>query len=120
MTESTLQTSRTRKVLPGERQSGSRLCVALSEGSFSGVGHLDPLRVRRGLGLVVVVPVPPLVRRRLRVALRRVFPLLLSTERRDVEIVPGAPHLLVAAVVDEVGAEDLVTVADKRIRAVPL
>ena len=34
--------------------------VALSEGGFSSVGHLDPL-VRRGLGVVVVVPVPPLV-----------------------------------------------------------
>src|ERR1700752_4625536 len=28
-----------------------RLCVALSEGGFSSVGHLDPLRVRRGLGV---------------------------------------------------------------------
>jgi predicted DNA-binding protein (MmcQ/YjbR family) len=28
------------------------LCVALSEGGFSSVGHLDPLRVRRGLGVV--------------------------------------------------------------------
>ena len=39
------------------------LCAALSEGGFSSVGNLDPLRVRRGLGVVVVVPVPPLVRR---------------------------------------------------------
>src|SRR5262245_4571749 len=38
--------------------------------------YIDPLRVRRGLGLVVVMPVPPLVRRRLRVACRRVLPLL--------------------------------------------
>ena len=49
--------------------------VALSEGGFSSVGHLDPLRVRRGLGVVVVVPVPPLVRRGLGVTLWRVLPL---------------------------------------------
>src|SRR5258708_18045564 len=30
-----------------------RPCVALLEGGFSSVGHLDPLRVWRGLGLVV-------------------------------------------------------------------
>src|ERR1700737_560420 len=59
---------------------------------------------RRGVA-VCVVPVPPLVRRRLRVALRRVLPLLLAAERSDVEVAPGAPHRLVAAVVDEVGAE---------------
>src|SRR5258705_8934141 len=97
-----------------------RLCVALSEGGFSSVGHLDPLRVRRGLGVVVVVPVPPLVRWGLGVTLWRVLPLLLAPERSDVEIVPGAPHLLVAAVVDEVGAEHLVAIADERVRAVPL
>src|SRR5260370_23112728 len=57
-----------------------RLCVALSEGGFSSVGHLDPLRVGRGLGVVVVVPVPPLVRRSLGVTLRRVLPTLLPAE----------------------------------------
>src|SRR5260221_12611172 len=40
-----------------------RLCFVLSEGGFASVGYLDPLRVRRGIGAVVVVPVPPLVRR---------------------------------------------------------
>src|SRR5215204_5500697 len=69
---------------------------------------------------VFVVPVPPLVRRRLRVALRRVLPLLLAPERSHVEVAPGAPHRLVAAAVDEVGAEDAVAVADERVRAVPL
>src|SRR4051812_35336992 len=49
-----------------------RLCVVLSEGGFSSVGHLDPLLVRRGLGVVVVVPVPPLVRRGLWITLGRV------------------------------------------------
>src|SRR5207245_7626937 len=67
-----------------------------------------------------VVPDPPLVRRGLRVALRRVLPLLLAPERSQVEVAPGAPHRLVAAVVDEVGAEHAVAVADERVRAVPL
>src|SRR6516225_3944884 len=49
-----------------------------------------------------VVPLPPLVRRGLRVALGRVLPFLLATERGNVEIVPRAPHLLVAAAVNEV------------------
>jgi Esterase PHB depolymerase len=40
----------------------ARFCVVLSEGDFSSVGHLYPLRVSRGLGVVVVVPIPPLVR----------------------------------------------------------
>src|SRR5437868_13923842 len=67
-----------------------------------------------------VVPDPPLVRRSLGVALRRVLPLLLAPERSDVEVVPSVPHLLIATVVDEVGAEYVVAIADKRVRAVPL
>src|SRR4029434_5002069 len=58
--------------------------------------------------------------RRLGIALRRVLPLLLASERRDVEIIPGAPHLLVAAVVDEIRAEYLVAVADEGVPPVPL
>src|SRR5579863_9798786 len=81
-----------------------RLCVAFSKRGFPRIGDLDPLRVRRGLGVVVVVPVPPLVRRGLGVTLWRVLPSLLTAERRDIEVAPGAPHRLVAAVVDEVGA----------------
>src|SRR5438034_10948504 len=69
---------------------------------------------------VLVVPIPPLVRQCLRVALRRVLPLLLTPERSDVEIVPSGPHLLVTAAVDEVGPEHVVAIADERIRAVPL
>jgi hypothetical protein len=97
-----------------------RLCVAFSEGGFSGVGHLNPLRIRRGLGAVVVVPVPPLVWRRLRVALWRIFPFLLAPERGHVEVAPSAPHRLIAAAIDKVGAEHLVAVADECIVAVPL
>src|SRR5262245_32722288 len=93
--------------------SSTRCALAFSEGGFASVGHFDPLLVGRGTSLVAVVPVPPLVCRRLRVAFRRVLPLLLTSERGDVEIVPGAPHLLVAAVVDEVGAEDSVAIADE-------
>src|SRR3981081_1153481 len=69
---------------------------------------------------VFVVPDPPLVRLCLGVALRRVLPLLLAPERGQVEVAPGAPHRLVATVVDEVGAEHAVVVADERVRAVPL
>src|SRR5262245_4332126 len=94
--------------------------AALVRLTLESEGAIDDARPLRCLGVVVcVVPVPPLVRRRLRVALRRILPFLLAPERRDVEIVPGAPHLLVAAVVDEVGAEDLVLVTDERVRAVP-
>src|ERR1700732_1817333 len=66
------------------------------------------------------MPVPPLVRRGLGVTLRRVFPGLLTAERRDIEVAPGGPHRLVAAAVDEVCAEYLVAVADECIVAVPL
>src|SRR5438046_3355604 len=74
---------------------------------------------RRSSAPWLVVPPPPLVRRRLRVALRRVLPLLLTPEGSDVEVVPSSPHLLVAGVVDEVGAEHAVAVAYERVRAVP-
>src|SRR5262245_44418178 len=94
--------------------------LALSEGGFSSVGHLNPLRVGRGLGVVVVVPIPPLVRRGLGVTLWRVLPGLLTAERRDIEVAPGGPHRLVAAAVDEVCAEHLVAVADECSLAVPL
>ena len=96
-----------------------RLCVALPEGGFSSVGHLDPLRFRRGLGVVVVVPVPPLVRRGLGVTLWRVLPNLLTAERRDVEVAPSGPHHLVAAAVDEVCAEHPLAVAEEHVVAVP-
>jgi hypothetical protein len=44
----------------------------------------------------------------------------LAAERGHVEVVPGAPHLLVAAGIDEVGAEDPVALADECVGAVPL
>src|SRR5215211_2605805 len=62
-----------------------------------------PARLRRersSVFAVRVVVVPPLVRRRLRVALRRVLPLLLAPERGDVEVGPGTSHRLVTARVD--------------------
>src|SRR5580698_600633 len=94
--------------------------VALSKGGLSRVGHLDPVRVRRGLDVVVVVPVPPLVRWCLRVALWRVLPGLLTAERGDIEVAPNGPHRLVAAIVDEVCAEHPLAIADECIVAVPL
>jgi hypothetical protein len=75
---------------------------------------LGPLRVRRGLGVVVVVPVPPFVRRSLRVTLWRVLPSFPTAERREVEITPGGPDRLVAAVVDEVCAEFPAAVAEEQ------
>src|SRR5262249_46308787 len=69
---------------------------------------------------VLVVPIPPLVRRVLRIARGRVLPFLLAPERGDVEVAPGAAHLLVAAAVDEVSAEYAVAVAYERVRAMPL
>src|SRR5829696_10241843 len=76
---------------------------------------------RRSTGAPVgVVVVPPPIGRRPRIALGRVLPFLLAPERGDVEVAPGAAHRLVAAAVDEVGAEDPVAVADEGVGAVPL
>jgi hypothetical protein len=51
---------------------------------------------------------------------RRVLPLLLPPERRDVDVAPGAPHHLVAAGVDGVRAEAAATVPDECVGAVRL
>src|SRR5215471_18879393 len=97
-----------------------RLFVAPSGGGSFRVGYdVDPLRVRRGFSVVVIVPVPPLVRRGLRVTLWRVLPGFLTAERRDVEIAPDGSHGLVAAVVDEVCAEHPFAVAEEHVVAVP-
>src|SRR6516225_3824221 len=104
----------------GMPRSCFRLCRALSGGLLRVGYYVDPLRVRRGLGVVVVVPVPPLVRRGLGVTLWRVLPNLLTAERRDIEVVPGGPHRLVAAAVNEVCAEHPLAVAEKHVVAVPL
>src|SRR5215218_8327498 len=77
--------------------------------------------LRVGRLAVLVVAVPPHVARGLRVALGRVLPVLLTAERRHVEIGPDAAERLVAAGVDEVGAEDpVVVVAVEGVGAVPL
>src|SRR4051794_40496954 len=90
-----------------------RVRVLLSESGFSGVGHLDPLRIGRGVRDVAVGTVPPLVRPALRVTLRRVFPRRLSSGRSHVQGGPGGPRWLLAPVVDEVGAEPALTVAEE-------
>src|SRR5829696_6809851 len=77
-------------------------------------------RERSSVLAVRVVVVPPLVRRGLRVALGRILPLLLAPERGDVEIAPGRADVLVAAGVDEVGAEDLIALTDEGVVPVPL
>src|SRR5260370_38759493 len=96
------------------------LAVAFPKGGLTGIRHLDPLRVGRSVGDVTLVPVPPFVRSALGVALRRVLPRLLTPERRHVEVAPGGAHRLVAAAVDEVGAEHALAVADECVVAVPL
>ena len=98
----------------GERHS----CTDVEAGRLGDLELLGTGAVAVAAGLVV--PDPPLVRLVLRVALGRVLPLLLPTERGDVEVVPGVAHLLVAAGVDEVGAVHLVAVTDERVGAVPL
>src|SRR5271154_7240219 len=65
------------------------------------------------------MPVPPLVRRSLGVTFWRVLPSLLPAERREVEVAPGAPYRLVAAVVSEVCAEPPVAIAEEHVVPVP-
>src|SRR5271166_1638185 len=91
---------------------GLPFCFAPSLRSTRRVGeYIYPHRMRRGLGLVVIVPVPPLIRRFLGVTLRRILPLLLTSQRSHVEIAPDRPHRLVGAIVDEVSPEHSVAVA---------
>src|SRR4051794_36100942 len=83
-------------------------CVEVTGGG--GLGNLSQPPLRRCGMAVFVVPVPPLVRRGLGIALGEVLPLLLTPERGHVEVAPGAPQRLVATVVDEVGTEHLVAI----------
>src|SRR5215510_13343020 len=86
-------------------------------------GPARPAQRRPAQSCAIAIPivvVPPVIGRRLRVARRRVLPLLLASERSDVEVAPGAAQVLVAAGVDEVGAEDPIAVADEGVGAVPL
>src|SRR6185312_7782190 len=87
----------------------------LAEISDPGIGHLFPFPVGRSLRAIVIVPVPPLIRRALRVTLGRVLPNLLPPERRNVEVAPDGSHCLVAAPVDEIGAEDLPAIAKEHV-----
>src|ERR1700751_480584 len=94
--------------------------IALAKRGLSSVRHLHPLGVRRGIGDVTFVPVPPLVRPALRIPLRRILPRLLAPKRRHVEVAPDGAHRLVAAAVDEIAAEHAIPLADERVVAVPL
>src|ERR1700738_1300579 len=105
---------------PPRERAYTSLAVAFPDRGLSGVRHLDPPLVGRSARDVAVVPVPPLVRRGLRIAFRRVLPRLRAPERSHVELSPGAPHRLVAAAVDEVGTEDTAAVTDEDVGAVPL
>ncbi len=68
---------------------------------------------------VAVVPVPPFVRTALRIAFRRIFPNLLSPKCGHVEIAPQRAHPLIAAGIDEVGAENPVAFAEEGVVAMP-
>src|SRR5215208_7144628 len=63
--------------------------------------------------VVLVVAAPPLVRLRLRIALWRVFPLLLAAERCQVEERPDTAERLDAARRREVGPKDLVALTNE-------
>src|SRR5262245_54184962 len=69
--------------------------------------------MERALSFILVVATPPVVPRSLRVALGRVLPVLLATERRQVEQRPDRAYRLDAAAAREVGAVDLASVADE-------
>src|SRR3954452_9624399 len=97
-----------------------RLFLAPTHGRPLRVGQdIDPLWVRSGLSVVIVVPVPPFVRRGLRITLWRILPSLLTAERSDVEVAPDCSHRLVAAVINEVCVEHPVVVAEEHVVAVP-
>jgi hypothetical protein len=63
---------------------------------------------------------PTFVWLRLRIALGRVLPKLLTAKSRHIEIAPGRTHRLIAAPVDEISAEDPFAVLNEGVMAVPL
>src|SRR5215813_2737427 len=119
--------------IPGSSRRSPRGSPAESEPASASTADLSPSAGRvahqlwdhtggprsRGLAVRVVV-VPPRVRRGLRIALRRILPLLLTAERRDIQVAPSASHRLVAPEVDEVGPVDPLAVADEGVGPVPL
>src|SRR5512145_2387254 len=70
-------------------------------------------RVSAALCAVLIVAPPPLVRRALRPALRRVLPVLLAAERRQVEERPGTPERLDPASGREIRPKDRAAVAQE-------
>ena len=96
--------------------------------SFTGSSSSSDRSRKRELGdcrlsrlVVLVVALDPLMGCGLRVSLRRVFPLLLSSQRRDVEVAVDASYALVAAAVEKIGEEDPgLVVAKEHERGVPL
>src|SRR4029453_4491010 len=66
---------------------------------------------------VLIVPAPPLVGWALRISLRRVLPSLLPPEPRGTAQAPGGADHLEAAAACEVGAIDVVTLAEEGVEA---
>src|SRR6266446_2102916 len=73
-----------RAPLTGARALWPHRCTVGAASHQAGSIEIRPVRF--------VVPDPPLVRRGLGVALRRVLPLLLAPERSQVEVAPRAPQ----------------------------
>ena len=95
---------------PIQAYRGCRPCPRQPWGGVLGRGGRRRERSRRsipGIRRVFVVAVPPSVRRCLRVAVGRIFPVLLAAERRQVHIAPRAPERFVATQVEKVGPIDL-------------
>src|SRR5215472_13256193 len=108
-------------LLPSARLRGQRSCGGDARLSTSAApADLFENSGRSFVAAVLIVPIPPLIRCCLRITFGRIFPFLLPSERCDVEIVPCASHLFVAAIIDEVRAKHAVAIADERIRTVPL
>src|ERR1700747_922022 len=78
-----LLTSTEAECPPPARRRGEVACATILEIQchLCVIQDFDPPRVDRGVRGVFVMPVPPLVGRSLRIALRRILPLLLASER---------------------------------------
>src|SRR6266853_1041740 len=96
--------------MPRRSVVGDESSAGVAAGTFARRGAR---RVYSSLLLVFVVAAPPLVRRRLRVALGRLLPALLAAKRRYVEQRPDAAKRLDAASGREVRAEYLLAVAQE-------
>src|SRR4051812_47855100 len=104
---------------PAARRRRERAASGAARTALRG-GRVGQRVLEVGRLVVFVVAVPPGGSLGFRGNLPRGLPDLLAPERGDVEVAPGAAHRFVAALVDEVGAEDLSVHAQEGVGAVPL